>query len=83
LHSTDAPNPPQGTDFTDMVAAHYEDMLDFYGVELGLRVSRKHLGWYMDVAGTVAAHRREILTAKSPAQVLERLPAALEQGEAA
>ncbi len=25
---------------------HYRDMLDFYGVEPGLRVARKHIGWY-------------------------------------
>jgi nifR3 family TIM-barrel protein len=27
---------------------HYEDMLSFYGIELGLRNARKHLGWYVD-----------------------------------
>lgn len=27
---------------------HFEDSLRFYGVELGLRVFRKHLGWYIE-----------------------------------
>ncbi len=31
-----------------IIAEHYEDMLSFYGVELGLRNARKHLGWYID-----------------------------------
>ncbi|SHE76959.1 tRNA-U20-dihydrouridine synthase [Litoreibacter ascidiaceicola] len=83
LHGTDAPNVPKGTALADMVAAHYEDMLDFYGPELGLRVSRKHLGWYMDVAGTAAPQRREVLTAKSAAHVLKLLPLALQNGAAA
>jgi tRNA-dihydrouridine synthase len=36
---------------------------------LGLRVARKHLGWYMQAAGTAAAVRRTILTSTSPSQV--------------
>jgi tRNA-dihydrouridine synthase len=53
-------------------------MLEFYGVDLGLRVARKHLGWYMNVAGTGAVLRRSILTALSPAKVLALLPLAFE-----
>jgi tRNA-dihydrouridine synthase B len=49
-----APRPrcAQGADLTAMIARHYEDMLSFYGRVLGPRVARKHLGWYMDGAGT-------------------------------
>ena len=36
---------PQGPALADMICAHYEAMLDFYGAALGLRVARKHLGW--------------------------------------
>ncbi|TDT77794.1 tRNA-U20-dihydrouridine synthase [Litoreibacter halocynthiae] len=83
LHGTAAPDIPTGEALADMVAAHYEDMLDFYGPELGLRVARKHLGWYMDGAGTAAPLRREVLTAKSSEKVLKLLPLALENGAAA
>lgn len=69
-------NPPAGHVFADMVAAHYEEALSFYGTALGARVIRKHLGWYMDVAGTPADLRRPVLTA-SPAYVLAALPEAL------
>ncbi len=31
-----------------IILAHYEDMLSFYGMDLGLRNARKHLGWYVD-----------------------------------
>ncbi|MFQ1702723.1 tRNA dihydrouridine synthase DusB [Loktanella agnita] len=77
LHGTDAPAIPQGKDLTDMVCNHYEAMLSFYGNELGRRVSRKHLGWYMDDAGTPGSLRKEILTAAEPADVLRLLPGAL------
>jgi hypothetical protein len=42
-------------------------MLAFYGPISALRVARKHLGWYLDAAGTPPALRREVLTADEPA----------------
>lgn len=83
LHGTDAPVVPMGSALVDMVARHYEDMLAFYGAELGLRVSRKHLGWYMDGVLTDAATRRAVLTAKAPSDVISLLPDALAQRVAA
>ncbi|KIC44536.1 tRNA-dihydrouridine synthase [Ruegeria sp. ANG-S4] len=75
----DAPAPivPNGSDLVDMVQGHYQAMLTFYGVELGLRVARKHLGWYMDEAGTPAALRRSVLTSRDPNEVLRLLGDAL------
>jgi tRNA-dihydrouridine synthase B len=72
-----APQVPQGAALSDMVAGHYADTLSFYGRDLGLRVARKHLGWYMDTGGTPPALRREVLTAPDPARVLRLLPNAL------
>ena len=84
LFGADAPHIPEGSELLDMVSEHYEAMLDFYGAELGLRVARKHLGWYMDRAGTRPAPRRAVLTAKDPAQVLRLLgDALLPSGEVA
>lgn len=77
LHGTAAPKIPQGHDLINMVAAHYEAMLDFYGVTLGGKVARKHLGWYMDDAKTPTALRREVLTAATPQDVIARLPQAI------
>jgi tRNA-dihydrouridine synthase B len=77
LYGTPAPVVPSGAAFVDMVSGHYEAMLGFYGAELGARVARKHLGWYMDHAGTPAPQRRAVLTAPSPREVLQLLPDAL------
>ncbi|MEM9434122.1 MAG: tRNA dihydrouridine synthase DusB [Pseudomonadota bacterium] len=77
------PDRPQGSDFADLVVSHYEDILSFYGPDLGLRVARKHLGWYMDEAGTAAHTRREILTSRDPKWVIAALPAALLELEVA
>jgi tRNA-dihydrouridine synthase len=77
LYGAPAPKVPEGRALIDMVAGHYDAMLGFYGRDLGLRVARKHLGWYMDEAGTGAGLRRRVLTARDPAEVLALLPDAL------
>ena len=71
------PMVPEGSALVDMVAAHYEASLSFYGADLGKRVIRKHLGWYMDGAGTPPALRREVLSGRDPGAVLALLPEAL------
>ncbi|WP_170528731.1 tRNA dihydrouridine synthase DusB [Ruegeria arenilitoris] len=84
LWGTPAPEVPEGDDLADMVRAHYEAMLGFYGADLGLRVARKHLGWYMDEARTPASLRRAVLTSRDPAEVLRLIGDALtENAEAA
>jgi nifR3 family TIM-barrel protein len=70
------PAAPTGAALADLVTEHYEDTLAFYGAELGARVARKHLGWYMDETATPADLRREVLTADAP-RVRALLPAAL------
>ena len=77
LYGTPAPKIPQGAALCEMIGAHYTAILGFYGQDLGLRVARKHLGWYMDEALTPADLRRVILTAKSPDVVLAHLSDAL------
>lgn len=77
LFGTDPPDVPQGDALVSMVSSHYEALLGFYGEELGGRVARKHLGWYMDDAGTAKNLRQCIQTSRDPKQVLALLPAAL------
>ncbi|WP_245222466.1 tRNA dihydrouridine synthase DusB [Ruegeria sp. HKCCSP351] len=84
LYGADAPDIPVGNDLIDMVRTHYQAMLGFYGADLGLRVARKHLGWYMDQAATPAPLRRAVLTSRNTDDVLRLLGDAIaETGEAA
>ena len=69
LHGTPAPAVPTGPALADLVAGHYEAMLSFYGEEIGLRVARKHLGWYLDRDGD-ARLRPEIMQSESTRTVL-------------
>ncbi|MEM7644399.1 MAG: tRNA dihydrouridine synthase DusB [Pseudomonadota bacterium] len=72
---------PTGPAFAALARDHYDRLLAFYGPDLGGRVARKHLGWYMDGAGTPAALRRTILTG-APNIVRAALPDALTGPEA-
>ena len=67
-----APHPevPTGTQLSDMIADHYEAMLSFHGTEVGVRIARKHLGWYADEAGADPALRADMMTKTDPAEVL-------------
>ncbi|MEJ6388628.1 tRNA dihydrouridine synthase DusB [Gymnodinialimonas ulvae] len=77
LYGAPAPVIPHGAAFADMVAAHYDDMLDFYGSALGVKVARKHLGWYMDASATPRDLRKRVLTETDPRAVRAILPLAI------
>lgn len=83
LFGAPAPQVPEGSALVEMVRNHYASMLSFYGVALGRRVARKHLGWYMDEAGTPPDLRKQILTEEEPEAVMRALPDALQERMAA
>lgn len=83
LYGRAAPEVPRGAELAALVTRHYEAGLSFYGKELGLRVLRKHLGWYMDEAATPTDLRRAVLTATEPGDVLSLLPDAMAGGPVA
>ena len=75
---------PEGEALRNLVLEHFELMLSEYGVEVGLRCARKHLGWYLETLGETRgvpeAQRRALLTAESPEEV-RRLVASIFYGE--
>ena len=77
IWGTPAPRIPQGEELAQLVIEHYRASLDFYGPQLGARVIRKHLGWYMDHAGTSSDIRRQILSSRDTDMVRSLLPEAL------
>ena len=73
--SGEQPEPaPLTRDLADLVTEHFVETLAFYGTELGSRVVRKHLGWYLDWLGAVPpTQRRAILTESDPVRTLSLL----------
>ena len=68
---------------SELIINHYEDILSFYGTELGVKVARKHLGWYMEYGGVLSEVRRSILTEEFPKKVLSQLKTVFGYSEAA
>jgi tRNA-dihydrouridine synthase B len=68
---------PTAAELVEVVSAHYDSILGFYGRDLGLRIARKHLGWYSEAAGGPADLRARLMREGDPAQVLALLPDAL------
>ena len=65
----------------ELVAALYDDLLSHYGLRVGLRHARKHLGWALDVAArashspveTLKGWRQRVLTTEQPHDVKREL----------
>ena len=69
--------------FTELIIRHYEEIISFYGNELGVKVARKHLGWYMDYGNVMSEVRQYILTENSPNKVLWKLKNVFDHREVA
>ncbi|WP_282128182.1 tRNA dihydrouridine synthase DusB [Roseobacter litoralis] len=67
LYGAPAPAIPVGEAFSDMVRTHYAAIIRFYGHDLGVKVARKHLGWYMDTCSAPKDLRKAVLTAQDAA----------------
>jgi tRNA-dihydrouridine synthase B len=80
LFGTALPVIPQGAALGDLVIGHYEAMLAFYGVDLGLKVARKHLGWYLDEAG-LQGHRAAVMAAATPMATIAVVRRAFDDAE--
>jgi tRNA-dihydrouridine synthase B len=84
--ATGAREAPRLSEQLALASALYGEMLALYGVEIGLRHARKHLGWALSVAAAtvnapehlVKSHRSRVLTAEDPAQVLTELAEAFD-----
>jgi tRNA-dihydrouridine synthase B len=64
--------PPRVSEIHAILIAHLEDLYDFYGIETGVRVARKHISWYTKgLVGSAAFRHR-----------MNQLPTVEEQREA-
>jgi nifR3 family TIM-barrel protein len=69
------PDEPSGSTLYGIIRGHYEAILTHYGVSVGVKAARKHLGWYLDALPASHAIRPSVMTATDPGQVLRLLDA--------
>jgi len=68
LREGKSPPPLQRADVRDIIVAHLDSLYLFYGEETGVRIARKHLGWYCEqLLKSPAPTRRELMGAANTA----------------
>jgi tRNA-dihydrouridine synthase B len=59
----------------EMLRRHYEDILSHYGVHAGVKIARKHIGWYSKGLPGSAEFRADIMGQEDPEIVRRKLAA--------
>ncbi len=80
------PAPPSAAEVRDIMLGHLRDLYEFYGVEAGVRIARKHIGWYCSGRPQAQAFRRtvmQVVEAQSQIARVQEYFDALEEGSAA
>ena len=73
LAGTPVPNAPTGAVLADLIIAHYEAQLSFYGIENGVRSARKHLDAYLKQLPNGADLRNAVIREVDPSRVIQAL----------
>ena len=63
--------PPEVREIRDVLVEHLNDLYAFYGMERGVRVARKHIGWYTRGLRNSAVFRARMNTIETAAGQLE------------
>ena len=76
------PAPPTAAEIREVLVAHLEELYQFYGRETGVKVARKHIGWYAKGLARSAELRERVNRLESCEEQLaevERFLAGLEE----
>jgi tRNA-dihydrouridine synthase B len=77
-HGTHLPEPSLAEQFA-LIVEHYHAMLDHYGNETGVKIARKHVGWYTKGLPGSAEFRNRVNFIDDPNEVLGSLERFYEQ----
>jgi len=70
LSTGDTLAPPTTAEVREVLTEHLEALYGFYGQAVGLRVARKHIGWYCAAHPGATAFRTAVMTVTSAAEQL-------------
>ena len=73
LHTGIALPEPDIDDQYAVLIEHYQGMLELYGEDVGVKIARKHLGWYTKGLHGSAEFRNKVNFIDNPRQVLDEL----------
>jgi tRNA-dihydrouridine synthase B len=67
------PAEPSAAELRDIMLAHLRDLYGFYGPEPGVRIARKHIGWYCRERPQALAFRQSVMQVESAEAQLARV----------
>lgn len=67
------PTPPSLKEQQETVLEHFEAMLEHFGIVMGARMSRKHLGWYSAGKPYSAEYRSKVMNETDPQKIKESI----------
>ena len=73
LKTGDKISPPSIKEQFVIVMNHYDDMINYYGVDVGVKMARKHLGWYSSGLPNSSEFRATINQTIDAAEVKEKI----------
>jgi len=73
LAGRSVPPEPGPGEVRDIMLAHLRDLYDFYGPEAGVRIARKHIGWYCRERPQAQAFRQSVMQVASAEDQLARV----------
>lgn len=61
---------------------HYLDMIDYFGAGVGVRIARKHIGWFFEQVGDVPSNQKqEIMKSLDPDRVCKLLESIMQNSQ--
>jgi len=69
LKNKTAPGEPTLEEQLQIILKHYDEMLELYGTITGVRMARKHIGWYSSGKFNSAEFRARVMKMDDPLQV--------------
>lgn len=69
----DGTAPPPKSEIKSVMSEHYDMLLTHYGVEKGMKIARKHMGWYLQDWDDVDLIRTAIISEKNHAIVQQSI----------
>ena len=71
LHSGEMLPPPAMDELRNVLINHLKNLYDFYGDYMGVRIARKHIGWYCKHHPDTDLFRQQIIQVESTQEQLE------------
>jgi tRNA-dihydrouridine synthase B len=67
------PNEPSNSEVVNVISSHIEAIHKHYGTHLGIRIARKHVGWYVNALSDGKEFRRQFFQLEDPEEQIKSL----------